>query len=187
MCDKHFGDPWTSEIKHRLNNCVDLVAEETRCHEQCRNKFFLNLSSTQDSPKEIPSNNIKLENFENLCLWLERAGELYSLKELHDKMEKEANETDTYSCRWMKVKLVEKYGERIYFSEINGKSDIVCFKNTADILINDAWYNERNENSENEDKKVLDLAAKITLGQIRSTEFDTSHYPTNDLIKDTEK
>ena len=31
------------------------------------------------------------------------------------------------------------------------------------------------------------MAAKIILGQIRSTEFDTSHYPTNDLIKDTEK
>ena len=68
MCDKHFGDPWTSEIKHRLNNCVDLVAEEARYHEQCRKKFFLNFSSTQESPKEIPSSNIKLENFENLCL-----------------------------------------------------------------------------------------------------------------------
>ena len=41
---KHFGDPWTSEIKHRLNNCVDLVAEEARYHEQCRYKFFLNLT-----------------------------------------------------------------------------------------------------------------------------------------------
>ena len=30
MCDKHFGDPWTSKIKHRLNDCVDLVAEEAR-------------------------------------------------------------------------------------------------------------------------------------------------------------
>ena len=172
MCDKHFGDPWTSEIKQRLNNCVDLVAEEARYHEQCRNKFFLNFSSTQESPKEIPFSNIKLENFENLCLWLEREGKLYSLKELHDKMEKEANETDNYSRRSMKVKLVEKYGERIYFSEINGKSDVVCFKGTADILINDAWYNERNENSENEAKRVLDLTAKTILGQIRSTEFD---------------
>ena len=95
-------------------------------------------------------------------------------------MEKEANKTDTYSRRWMKAKLVEKYGERMYFSEIYGKSDVVCFKDTAAILLNDAWYNERNENSENEAKRVLDLAAKILLGQIRSTEFDTSHYSTND-------
>ena len=166
MCDNHFGDPWPSEIKHRLNNCVDLVAEEARYHEQCRNKFFLNFSSTQESPKKY---HLVISNLKNLCLWIEREGELYSLKELHDKMEKEANDTDTYSRRWMKVKSVEKYGERIYFSEINGKSDVVCFKDIADILINDAWYNKRNENSENEAKRVLDLAAKIILGQIRST------------------
>ena len=102
-------------------------------------------------------------------------------------MEKEANETDTYSHRWMKVKLVEKYGERMYFSEINGKSDVACFRDTAHILLNDAWYNERNANSENEAKRVLDLPANILLGQIRSTEFDTSHYSPNNLIKDTEK
>ena len=88
-------------------------------------------------------------------------------------MEKEANETDTYSRRWMKVKLVEKYGERIYFSEINSKSDVVCFKDTADILINNAWYIERNENSKNEAKRVLDLAAKIILGQLNLTHHIT--------------
>ena len=47
MCNKHFGDPWTSKIKHRLNNCVNLVAEEARYHEQCRNKFFLNLFNSR--------------------------------------------------------------------------------------------------------------------------------------------
>ena len=88
-------------------------------------------------------------------------------------MEKEANETDTYSSRWMKVKLVEKYGERINLLEINSKLDVVCFKDTTDILINDAWYNERNENSENEAERVLDLAAKIILGQLNLTHHTT--------------
>ena len=88
-------------------------------------------------------------------------------------MEKEANEADTYSRRWMKVTLVEKYGERINLLEINGKLDVVCFKDTTDILINDAWYNEKNENSENEAERVLDLAAKIILGQLNLTHHTT--------------
>ena len=123
-----------------------------------------------------------------MCTWLELEGELYSIKELHDKMVEEANGTETYTRRWMKTKLLEKYGDRIFFSEMNGKSDIVCFRDTAEMLINEKWYHDKNENCEDDEaKRILELAAKIILGQIRLTEFDVANYPSNDIITNIEK
>ena len=47
-----------------------------------------------------------------------------------------ADGEDVYGTKLLKVKLREKYEDSIYFAEIGGRSDVVCFKRIADYLIN---------------------------------------------------
>ena len=63
-----------------------------------------------------------LEYFNKLCEYIEFETELQSLPELHEKIEEIAggeNEGKVYSTKYLKQKLKEKYGENIYFSEVD--------------------------------------------------------------------
>ena len=37
-------------------------------------------------------------------------------------------------------KLLEYYGDQITITSIPGKPSIVCFRDTADCILNDNWY-----------------------------------------------
>ena len=87
----------------------------------------------------------------------------------------------------LKQKLKDKYQEHIFFTEINGKNNVVCFRITIDYLINDKWYSDRKNNSTQEADQLVLTAAKIILNDIRSREFDNDCYPTNEVIENCEK
>ena len=65
-----------------------------------------------------------------------KAGELYSLKEMHEKMLSLAGDGNVYSEKWSRIKLEEIYQFSIFFVEVNGKSK-VCYRNLTNYLIND--------------------------------------------------
>ncbi len=73
-----------------------------------------------------------------LCQWLEsEAGaELYTHSESHVKMiEFSGNESDVYTIKRLKQKLQEHYKEFIFFSDIEGHSNVVCYRNMAKYII----------------------------------------------------
>ena len=85
--------------------------------------------------RERPQNNFQQSNFEILCEWLETEGELYSLVELHenDKMKELTNSDEIYTRKWLKTKLKNNYGEQIFFAELQGKPDVVCFQDSTEF------------------------------------------------------
>lgn len=178
-------DSWAEEVKLRLINCIDLVQAEARYHDDCRTKFTERGVSSK-AQKGRPHNSTQQNNFEILCNWLETEGELYSLAELHEKMKKLTNSENIYSCKWLKTKLIEKYTDSIFFTEVQGKPNVVCFTDTARCLINDKWYENRKNNIEEEAERVVKLAAQIILCQIRSTEFNTDVYPSHEQMSNIE-
>ena len=50
-----------------------------------------------------------------------------------------AGSEDIYSKKWLKMKVQERYGNHVLFTEIAGKSNVVCLRDTAHFLINDSW------------------------------------------------
>ena len=69
------------------------------------------------------------KNFEKLCSWLDSETETYSVSELHQKMVEIAEGTDVYtSNKYLKQLLLKRYGNELFFSEMPGLSDVVCFK-----------------------------------------------------------
>ena len=79
---------------------------------------------------------VLLESFENVCEWLETEGDcdLHTLKELQQKM-KYINGKDSYSSVYQKKKLKERYNDHVYFSELPGQADVICFREIANYII----------------------------------------------------
>ena len=66
------------------------------------------------------------------------------------------------------------------------KTNVVCFRDAAGVLINNKWYESRkNEEAEEEAERIVQQAAKIILGQIRTAKYDTDVYPSYDDVSDT--
>ena len=78
----------------------------------------------------------------------------------------------------MKQKLVDRYESQLFVAEMDGKKDIVCFRDTANSIINvnKQWY-EKKEKPEDEAERIIKTAAKLIFGEIRSTKFNNGYYP----------
>ena len=71
-----------------------------------------------------------------LCQWLEsEAGAIsYTLTELHDKMKEISDNSEINTIKRLKQKLQEHYKEFIFFAEVEGYSNVLCFKNMAKYI-----------------------------------------------------
>ena len=64
------------------------------------------------------------------------------------------------------------------------RTNVVCFRDTAGVLINNKWYGCRKNNVEEEAERIVHQAAKIILRQIRTTKYDTDVYSLYDDVSD---
>ena len=108
--------------------------------------------------------------FHMLCIWIdvESDGELYTLPELHTRMTELAAGEEVYGMKRLKQKLIDKYKDSIFFAEIDGRSNVVCFRNMVNYILNDAWYDARKKNKEKDAERIIATAAKLISGK-RST------------------
>ena len=132
---------YTSES--RLNCWNDLVADEGRYHNMCLQRFMTNkrLPDIEILEKGRPFDDGMQQWFLMLCIWLEvdADAELYTLQELHSKM---SGDETVYSVKRFKQKLEEKYGNKLHFAALDGRSD-VCFRDMVDYFLNDLWQEKK--------------------------------------------
>jgi hypothetical protein len=184
-CDER-DDHWAYTIKARLNNCIDLVAAEAVYHNNCHTRFYLNkdlASASINSNLRGRSADITMsETFEAMCKWLDDETELLTLDELYKKMKEISNGNEVYSIRSLKQKLIEKYKKHIFFAKKEGGKDVICFRDAANMIINDAWYNERKTDKYDEARRIVKAAAKILKSEIRDASCRTEFYPSSEDI-----
>ena len=114
--------------------------------------------------------------FQMMCIWLEvdADAELYTLQELHFKMSEMSGDENVYSIERFKRNLQEKYGNKLYFAERDGRSNVVCFCDMADYILNDLWQEEGKSNKHKDAERIVVTAAKLIMSEIREKEYDTS-------------
>ena len=116
-----------------MRDCIDLVAVEARYHKSCHTNFLP--EKTPGKPKPFlgrPEDITMLTAFNSLRDWIEMeayAG-LYSLGEPHDKMQEISGTDNTYTSKQLKQKLLDRYGDHIYFSEVEGTTSTIIFTST---------------------------------------------------------
>ena len=116
--------------------------------------------------------------YSKLCDLLEVAdNELFLLRDLHDKMIELAGNDYVYSETHLKRKLEEQYGEHVFFAEISGHRNVICFREMASRIINDKWYTDRRNNFVDDSVRIVLAAAKLVKAQIREAVFNQDQYP----------
>lgn len=182
---KERDDSWGLNVQKCLLSCIDLVAAEAVYHAPC---FSLFLKGTGENTAGRMQSVDMLRAFDAMCTWLEagEGTELYTLAELHTKMVELALGSESYSMKHMKRLLEERYEECIFFAEVEGRNNVVCFRDMAKYLINEKWYADKKDNIEEETERVVVTAAKVIRAQLREMIYDKKTYPTSQDISDIE-
>ncbi|CAC5372533.1 unnamed protein product [Mytilus coruscus] len=91
---------------------------------------------------------------------------------------------DAYGVQHMKNKLKEHFGDEIIISEINGKQNVVTFRNTVRSILHE-FYEQTNTNRSIDEgnKSIIKAAAKILKSEILSSETSIKAlYPSPDEL-----
>ena len=76
------------------------------------------------------------------------------------------------------------FGDQVFYSDVNGKSNVVCFRNMANTITNGKWYEDKNSNIDDEAKRIVTTAAKLIKSQIEEKNYSTDFYLSTEEISD---
>ena len=85
----------------------------------------------------------------------------------------------------IKKKLKDQYSDHLYFGEINGRKNVLYFKNMANYIMNEKRYGKRQINVDDEAKRIVITAAKLIREEIRNIKLSLDSYPNKDDLTDT--
>ena len=86
---------------------------------------------------------------------------MYTLSELHEKLEELASGSEVYTIKRLKQKLMDYYKDFIFFAEIEERHNVVCFRNMAKFIVNEKWYWERKDTLKDEYERIVKTAAQL--------------------------
>ena len=121
-------------LAHTVRGRLMAINDINRCryHRTCYRNFCREDVPSDEAPTKRPGRPINEEqcsNFAKLCEWLDKEAKQYTISELRSKMiEFAGSDENAYaSNQYLKQNLQKRYGNKIYFSEVNGKPDVLCF------------------------------------------------------------
>jgi hypothetical protein len=85
-----------------------------------------------------------------------------------------------YSVKSIKNKLEERYGEHMFFAEVRGRRNVLCFRDFVNHVLSDKWYWEKEESNEEKSERIVRQAARLIAAQLRGKEYDMEYYPPSD-------
>jgi hypothetical protein len=182
MCFVRGYDSWAMEVKGRLESCIDLPAEEAVHHRACYARFLNGRGKvTGEVPRGRPVKDIAQMAFDQLCEHLETmcsSEKLYTLDDLYSLMISWGyNKEAAYCSKTIKNKLQDRYGEHMFFAEVKGRRNVLCFKDMVSHVLSDKWLSERDDNKESKVQKIIQQAARLIAAQLRDMTYDMDYYP----------
>lgn len=179
------NNKFARQVFTRLNSSFDLVAAEGRYHKLCHDNFF---KTTKDNQRGRPSEKLCEEAFSTLCAYINDNMEIcqFKLIDLHQQM-KGYLPVESKDCMWSKTylkdMLIARYQDRVNAIQV-GKNVILTFKEYAEKILSDQWYNSRQQDEQSERIRIITAAAKIIREDIRSQVFEMNTYPSNSEFED---
>lgn len=79
---------------------------------------------------------------------------------------KEVSSDEVYGVKRIKQKLQVKYEENIFFAKVSGNKNII-FRNMADRIVSDQWFDNKRQKADNEAKRIIETAPKIIKSKLK--------------------
>ena len=93
-------------------------------------------------------------------------GEQVTVNELLDKTSDRCEQP--YSFSYMKKRILDHFGGSVVISELDGKRNVITFKNKADAILHSFYQRNNKQDSESEKMAVIKTAATLILSDIKS-------------------
>ncbi|CAG2215125.1 unnamed protein product [Mytilus edulis] len=151
----------TSEVRGRLAFVQDLHAADALYHQTCSVNFRtlkqtpLAFSPPAKKAKTQAGRKSSLsESFLFAAKYLQQnEDEQITVADLVKKMSEHCGIDDAYGVQHMKNELQEHFGDKVIISEINGKPNVVTFRNTVRSILQE-FYEQTNTNRRIDEEKV---------------------------------
>lgn len=123
------------------------------------------------------SKHSSVRRFEEMCGLLENSSdsEPFSVHELRQCTVDKRKEEAVYSCKQLKRKLLEQYGEHIFGETTwpKGRYLSTFLQNMAGHTLSDKWNADRKLNTTDESRCITEAAASLIKADIREQKYST--------------
>ena len=183
------SDLWADTVKARLLNVHDLHAADAVYHRVCSVNFHtkkqvpaVHERTSKRAKVGRPQDKGRADAFLEVARYLEEDDdEQITINDLISHMEANSKH-GAYSYPHMQVKLHEHFGDRIIQTEINGKPNVVTFRNKANTVLHE-FYSHQKADPETEKMRIVQTAAKLIRDDIKAVE---TVYPACDELESDE-
>ena len=83
--------------------------------------------------------------------------------------------------------LKEHFGDRLVITHINGKSNVVTFRNTAAAILHDFYSSQQKPDRSSEKIRLIQTASKLIMSNIKLVETGNNCYPSYDDFESQDK
>ena len=169
---------WAEAVRARLLHAHDLPASDAVYHQSCSVNFRTgkqipqSYSTTETASKKMktgrPQNKEKRDAFLATVQYLKDNDEelLLSISDLQDKMNDYLDNPElcAYGHTHMKEELLGHLKNEIVITEINGRSNVVTLKSTADSILQEFHKSQvANKSQEEEKQMIIQTAARWSI------------------------
>ena len=189
------GDDWAKAVQARILHVHDLHAADAVYHRVCSVNFrtmkqvpvIHDYESNTSKKLKLgrPPEKQQADAFIEVAQFLEENDdEQITIHDLIQRMEENLGESElsAYSYPYMKQRLAEHFGDKIIETEINGKPNVITFRNKAKEVLYD-FYSHQDLDPEKDKLRIIETAAKLIKDDIKAVKTSHSSYPSFDELK----
>lgn len=191
------SDSWALQVQGRLEYLQDCRAKDVKYHNACRTHFCSELkipakfSSEGPAAKKQcvgrPEDHECAAAFQEVVHYLENMDyDQITMNDLVKMQQEKLSQGSAYGVQYMKKKLIDYLGERVFIGERDGKADVVSLRRTVSDILHDLHKKQKKEKSD-ESMHIIKAAAELVRKDIKSMECDKTSYPSfSDMAEESQ-